>query len=134
MFHSKKADPSAVQGPIDILGKETKIEGALESKGNIRIDGTINGELKAEGKLMIASTGSVNGDIHCHDAEIAGIVKGNIYSSGLLKLAETAKIVGEIKFNKLDVDPGAVMDCSCSMINKDSENLTVVPKGESVAV
>lgn len=133
-MRSKKSNSKAVQGPIDILGKETKIEGALESKGNIRIDGTINGELKAEGKLMIASTGTVNGDVHCHDAEIAGVVRGNVYSSGLLKISETAQLAGDIKFNQLDIEPGAQLECHCTMVTKDSENLKVVPSRENIAV
>ena len=51
---------------INIIGIGTKITGDVNSNGDIRVDGSLNGKLITKGKVVIGETGKVKGEISCN--------------------------------------------------------------------
>jgi cytoskeletal protein CcmA (bactofilin family) len=97
------------------IGTGTSIEGDIKSNGDIRIDGALVGTIQTKGRLVVGSTGSIEGDIVCQNALIEGSVKGKITVHELLSLKSTAKLSGDIITNKLAIEPGANFSGTCSM-------------------
>jgi cytoskeletal protein CcmA (bactofilin family) len=93
----------------------TSIEGHIKSDSNIRIDGKLKGTIQTRGKLVIGTSGNIEGDIVCENADIEGSFTGKIQVNGLLTLKNTAKLKGEIITGKLAIEPGAVFSGSCAM-------------------
>ena len=108
----KKTDPSSA---INMIGAGTVITGDIKSKGDIRVDGSLNGSIETEGKVVVGQGGIVEGDVVCKDADIAGVLKAKISVSQLLSLKSSAKLNGDIVTNKLSIEPGASFTGSCSM-------------------
>jgi cytoskeletal protein CcmA (bactofilin family) len=102
-------------GSINLIGVGTTINGEIKSNGDVRIDGSLVGSVNTKGKVVIGSTGSVEGEIFCQNADISGAIKGNITVSELLALKATANLKGEITTNKLSIEPGANFSGACSM-------------------
>lgn len=100
---------------VNIIGQGTSILGDINSNGDIRIDGTLKGSIKTEGKVVLGKEGIVEGDVVCQNADISGTIKAKITVSNLLSLKETAKLNGDIVTNKLSIEPGAEFTGSCSM-------------------
>jgi len=100
---------------VNIIGQGTSILGDINSNGDIRVDGTLKGSIKTEGKVVLGKEGIVEGDVICQNADISGIIKAKITVSNLLSLKETAKLKGDIVTNKLSIEPGAEFTGSCSM-------------------
>ena len=100
---------------VNIIGQGTSILGDINSNGDVRIDGTLKGSIKTEGKVVLGKEGVVEGDVVCQNADISGIIKAKITVSNLLSLKETAKLNGDIVTNKLSIEPGAEFTGSCSM-------------------
>lgn len=100
---------------INMVGNGTVINGDIQSKSDIRIDGTLKGSVKTEGKLVVGSSGVVEGDVVCSNADISGEIKAKITVSQLLALKSTSKLNGDIVTNKLSIEPGATFSGSCSM-------------------
>jgi cytoskeletal protein CcmA (bactofilin family) len=50
-------------GSINIIGVGTEINGDLSTKGDIRIDGKIVGDVTSKAKVVIGLTGEVLGNI-----------------------------------------------------------------------
>ena len=100
---------------VNIIGQGTSILGDINSNGDIRVDGTLKGSIKTEGKVVLGKEGIVEGDVMCQNADISGIIKAKITVSNLLSLKETAKLNGDIVTNKLSIEPGAEFTGSCSM-------------------
>jgi cytoskeletal protein CcmA (bactofilin family) len=98
-----------------LIGAGTVIEGDVTTSGDIRIDGSLTGSIKVKGKLVIGISGSVDGEVHCQNADISGTMKGKITVSELLSLKASAKLIGDIITNKIAVEPGATFSGSCSM-------------------
>lgn len=105
-----EAPPSA-----NLIQSGTIITGDVESNGNIRIDGTLNGTVTAGGKVILGSTGSVEGEINCINADIEGHVHGVLRIKELLALKATAVVIGELSVSKLSIEPGARFTGTCSM-------------------
>ena len=57
---------------INMVGNETIINGDIQSKSDIRIDGILKGSVKTKGKLVVGSSGVVEGDVVCENADVSG--------------------------------------------------------------
>ena len=108
----RKTDPSSA---INMIGAGTVITGDIKSKGDIRVDGSLNGSIDTEGIVVVGQGGIVEGDVICKDADIAGVLKAKISVSQLLSLKSSAKLNGDIITNKLSIEPGASFTGACSM-------------------
>jgi cytoskeletal protein CcmA (bactofilin family) len=94
----------------NIIGKGTTITGEVETIGNIRIDGTVIGNINSQAKIALGLTSEIKGHIFAQNAEIAGKVIGNIYVNDVLILKTTAEIKGDIFALKAIVEAGAKID------------------------
>ncbi|HAF30491.1 MAG TPA: cell shape determination protein CcmA [Bacteroidales bacterium] len=113
---------------INLIGAGTEITGDVNSNGDIRIDGTLTGNLKTAGKVVIGETGKINGEIECKNSEVLGEIHGKIKVSELLSLKATSKIFGDIVTKKLAIEPGSRFTGNCKM-GEESQNVrTEEPK------
>ncbi len=116
MAKQKETDHTA----INLVGSGTTIKGEIESKGDIRVDGKIIGEVRSKGKIVVGETGVVEGDLYCANAEFSGKLEGKADVSELLSLKASAVFRGDIITNKLSIEPGAKFSGTCSM---DQDNI-----------
>jgi cytoskeletal protein CcmA (bactofilin family) len=100
---------------INLVGNGTVIKGDIRANGDMRIDGTVIGSVHAKGKVVIGTTGNVEGEISCQSADFSGTVKAKITVTDLLIMKATAQVTGELKVGKLAIEPGAKYSGNCSM-------------------
>ena len=112
---------------INLIAQGTRIHGDIYSSGDIRVDGTIEGNIDSKAKIVVGSQGRVEGQIIGKNADISGHVQGTIKIAEVLFLKSTAKITGDISTNKLIVESGAQFNGSCSMGNPGQIN----PNGQA---
>jgi cytoskeletal protein CcmA (bactofilin family) len=105
---------------INLISIGTDITGDIKSNGDIRIDGSLTGNLNTKGKVVIGATGKVKGEIICKNSEVAGIIEGKIAVGQLLNLKASSKIHGDIATSKLSIEPGAVFSGNCKMSDTDT--------------
>jgi cytoskeletal protein CcmA (bactofilin family) len=105
---------------INLISNGTDITGDVKSNGDIRIDGTLSGNLNTKGKVVIGPTGKVTGEVICKNSEVSGIVEGKITVGQLLNLKASSKILGDIVTSKLSIEPGAKFTGTCKMSDSDS--------------
>jgi cytoskeletal protein CcmA (bactofilin family) len=103
------------QPNINIVSAGSVFTGTLKSKSDLRVSGTIDGEIQAESKCIVAESGLVKGDLITKEADIAGTVQGELKVSNRLILRASAKIIGDIQTKVLMVEEGAHIDGSCKM-------------------
>ncbi len=100
---------------INLLAIGTEITGDINSNGDIRIDGTLVGNIITKGKVVIGETGKVKGEIKCKNSDVSGSIEGKIVVSQLLSLKVTANVNGDIQTNKLAIEPGSKFTGNCNM-------------------
>ena len=97
------------------LAKGTTITGDIISDGDFRIEGTVQGNVKTSGKVVIGRTGIINGTLKSTNADIEGKFSGKLFLSDTLSLKSSAHVEGEVIVGKLAVEPGATFNATCSM-------------------
>ncbi len=117
MFTTKEEKKAAeeISNSSNVIGKGTILEGNIETFGNIRIEGRINGNIKSKSKIVLGHSSHIDGNVTAQNADIEGSVKGKIEISEMLVLKASANVHGDISTGKLVVEPGAVFNGSCKM-------------------
>jgi len=100
---------------VNMISEGTKVTGALHTKNDIRVAGKVDGEATSEGKLILTSTGHIEGDINAVDADIAGKVDGELRISNKLIMRKSALVTGDIYTKVILVEEGAQIDGSFKM-------------------
>lgn len=113
---------SAPPDQINIIGNGTRIEGTIDTEHNLRIGGELDGDVESTGKLMIAESGRVDGEVHAASADVAGELDGEIRVDGLLVLRSSAVIRGDVRTEKLVIEDGAVFTGHCTMTSGGAEH------------
>lgn len=106
---------------INLISNGTEISGDIKSQGDIRIDGSLIGNLVTKGKVVIGNTGKVKGEVTCKNSEVSGEVEGKISVSELLTLKISCFINGDIITNKLSIEPGARFTGNCNMNDNEQK-------------
>ncbi|QRM88749.1 polymer-forming cytoskeletal protein [Lacinutrix sp. WUR7] len=117
MFSDNKKDKKAYENSSsqNIIAKGTNIVGDFSSEGDLRIDGTIEGNLTTPGKIVVGKSGVIKGTLNGSDAYFEGKFSGNLTLTGTLTLKSSAHIEGEVVLGKLEVEPGATFNVNCVM-------------------
>jgi cytoskeletal protein CcmA (bactofilin family) len=118
MFKTKnKTDmqqPTSGNGTT-LISAGTKLKGDISSSSDLRIDGTVLGNIHSTAKIVIGSSGIVEGDISGNQADIVGKVSGNIHTKELLQLRGESVVTGNLFAGKLQVEPSATFNGQCHM-------------------
>ncbi|CAA0217419.1 polymer-forming cytoskeletal protein [Tenacibaculum maritimum] len=114
---SKEAKKSGDKKIVErnIIGKNTKIIGDIISEGDFRLDGTLEGTIKTDGRVIIGNDGYIKGKVECANADIEGKFSGELIVSNTLSIKSNANITGDVIISKLSVEPGATFNATCSM-------------------
>jgi len=103
-----------------LIGAGTSMKGDITSNGDLRIDGTLVGNIHCSAKVVIGANGVVQGDINGQQADIMGKVTGTITVKDLLQLKGGSHLSGNIKAAKLQIEPTANFNGECHMIGAAS--------------
>ncbi len=102
----------------NLITSGTVIKGDITCNGDMRIDGVLEGNLSAKGKIVVGKNGDVKGEIDCQNCDVEGNVNGKLTIKDLLSLRATAKFFGDIIASKLAIEPGAIFTGTCKMTNE----------------
>ena len=99
-----------------LLGPGTIIEGIIEFKDTVRIEGNVNGKISSdEGTVIIGETAEVHGEIKVSVAIIRGAVKGNIEARKRIEVYPPGRIEGDIQSPAVMIQSGVIFNGNCSM-------------------
>ena len=98
-----------------LIGSGTTLKGDISSNSDLRIDGTVIGNIHSSAKVVIGANGVVEGDISGNQADIIGKVTGNIKAKDLLQLRGDSIVTGNLYAEKLQVEPSATFNGQCHM-------------------
>ncbi len=87
------------------IGTDCIIDGSIETVGELRIEGTVRGTLRA-GTCVIAASGRVEGEVIADDVIVLGRVIGPLQASHV-HLQPGAVVEGDISSDTIAIDTGA---------------------------
>lgn len=93
-----------------IIGPFSDFSGNMETGGFTRVDGSIRGNVKAKGRVIIGERARVKGNITGTNITVGGVVYGNIISNGHLVILSTAVVIGDIITRRIQADDGSFIN------------------------
>lgn len=109
---------SAGEHGLSILAKGMRFVGELVTDGVVKIEGTVEGTVRAEGQVLVAKDGVVKGDIYTKEAVIGGEVNGAIYADYRLEAQSTSVITGDVNTPRVLVHDGGKLNGRIDMSGK----------------
>lgn len=92
---------------------------SLISENDIRIDGSVSGDILCEGKLVLGPKGAIIGDVVCRNADVSGSITGNVTAGDIFTLTDSGVLRGNMRSAKLCVEKGATFEGECGIISAD---------------
>ena len=100
---------------VAFVGHEVQFSGVLTYKGNVRIDGTFEGEIETEDTLFIGEQANVKAQIHAGAVIASGRITGDITAVQRVELKSPATIDASITTPKLSMDNGVIFNGKITM-------------------
>jgi len=97
------------------LGPRDRVVGLLYIEGDLRVAGTIEGELEATGDVDIDETANVKASVAGQDVSIRGHVKGPVTAKKRLVVGKSGTLTGDVRVARLVIQDGARFSGNVSM-------------------
>ena len=97
------------------LGPRDTLHGRLEIHGDLKVAGTVEGELKASGDVLVDSTANVQASIEGANVNVRGQVNGSVTARRRLTLGGSGRLNGDVKVARLTVEDGATLNGNVTM-------------------
>ncbi|MGF1643558.1 MAG: polymer-forming cytoskeletal protein [Thiotrichales bacterium] len=115
-----------------VIGKATTIKGDLTFSGNLHVEGTIVGNIKAdsdsESTLVLDEDGMVQGDVSVPNVIINGSVEGDIFSTNHAELLPKARIKGNFYYNLVEMAIGSEVNGNLVHRKEEQSSVQYLPK------
>jgi cytoskeletal protein CcmA (bactofilin family) len=115
MSRDRGASVSPPEQVISIIGQGMTVVGDCDTDGAVRVEGTVQGNIRAGKAVVVGKEGVVNGDIFTQDAVIGGAVSGTLRAASRLEVQATSRIEGEILAERMQLEEGAILNGSVQM-------------------
>jgi len=101
---------------ISIITRHCKMEGHLDFKGHLIVEGTIDGVIQAE-SIFTEKDSHLTAKVHATSCSIAGFFEGDI-EANMLTLLKSANVKGDIRCCTLIIDEGAIFNGNVKFISQ----------------
>jgi cytoskeletal protein CcmA (bactofilin family) len=132
MARDRENSATPPESVISIIGPGMTIVGDCETDGTVRVEGSVEGSIKAGKAVVVGKQGRVSGDVSTQDAVISGRVEGTLRAASRLELQATCQIDGEIHTRRMQLEEGAVLNGTVHMSSDASPaDAAAKPDGSS---
>jgi len=107
--------PNTYEGTVSVIGAGLKITGDVESSGVIKVEGTVEGNIRGARQLFLGKGGTIRGDLHASEIVLAGTVVGTVSASDRCEIQGSSAIHGDIYTKSIVVLEGAVINGTVRM-------------------
>ena len=110
-----KNDDTSNGAGISVIAVGTVIEGEVTMPGDLRLDGTILGNINSDAKVMMGEQGKIKGNVTTRSSGIKGEFEGELKVREKLHIHSSARIEGTIHTKTLIVENGAQIIGNCNV-------------------
>jgi len=118
MFKSKGLHNMASNDKVDsVIGANSMVKGDLHSRGTLRIDGSVEGNIRADASVIVGEKGMVKANITASQVIIGGTVHGNVHGKERVEVLSTGRMYGDVTTaaSKFIVAEGVIFEGRCTM-------------------
>jgi len=114
--HRTEAPAGTGTGTSSItLGPRDVLVGKLTVDGDIRVQGTREGELTATGDVNVENQGTVKAPVEGRNVSVRGTLSGDVTAREKLVVAGSGIVTGNVKVARLAIEDGATLNGNVTM-------------------
>ena len=106
---------AAGDGAMSIVAQGMKVVGDIESNGVVKIEGLVEGTVRAARQVLLGRQGEVKGDVHARDVVVGGRIDGSIVASERVEIQGTSSVNGDIYTKSIVVLEGGKINGAVRM-------------------
>lgn len=127
------ASPALLPPPAGtVIGTDIALTGSLTGRGDVCIEGKLDGEMRIDGALFVAEGAVVNAAVSATSIKIAGCVTGNVHARKV-EITSTGKVYGDLDVQSLLIGEGAVYEGRSKMAaDHESSQIAAFQPDDSV--
>lgn len=103
-----------------LIGSSSSVKGEIQSKGTLRIDGSVEGDMAADW-VVIGEKALIKGNITARGIVVGGRVEGNLRAKEIVEIRNKGQVYGEISTSKLTIAEGGIFEGRSSMQKEESK-------------
>jgi cytoskeletal protein CcmA (bactofilin family) len=107
----------SISEDVSIISNGVRIDGNLVSRGNVRIDGSVTGNITVDGNLTVGEASQLNGEVKAKNVTMSGKLTGKIFAEEKLKLEAKSVLKGDLTTKYLVIEEGAYFEGNSQMNN-----------------
>ena len=120
MGKGKKRKPTKVDS---LIGQHSRVLGDIQFGGGLHVDGTIKGNVSADGDdqatLTLSDRGTIEGEVRVPYLILNGLVNGDVYANEHIELAASARVEGNVYYALIEMAMGAEVNGKLVRIVED---------------
>ena len=90
-----------------VLGRGTRVRGRIQGDGDLRVEGTVEGDIAISGELLIDEGAEIQGNVDAAVVTISGAITGDVASRGGIVVRASAKVSGNMGSPEVTLEEGA---------------------------
>lgn len=94
--------------PCSVLARELRAFGRIDTAGEVRIYGTVKGDVCAS-RVVLHADGFVEGNLAAQEIVLEGTIRGRVFALSVV-IEDTAMIQGNVFHHELTMAAGAKLD------------------------
>lgn len=114
--------PVQVTSTVGIVIPGIIVKGEILGKGDIKIEGVVEGKINLEGLVSVSSKGEVKGEIAAINVAVAGRVEGNVTAREKAEIQPSGQVQGDISAARIIVAEGAQINGSVKITKGTSSS------------
>lgn len=118
---------------VVMLGPRDRLIGELYIEGNLRVSGTLEGQIEATGDVDVTEAAMVKATVAGREVNVSGQVNGAVTASKKLVIGRSGSIVGDVRVPRLIMQDGASLSGNVSMGPKVAAEFAQAAAAEAAA-
>ena len=128
----QRQEPPPEEGTADtIVGPQSYFTGTFRSEKDLRIEGTLEGEIDCRGTVIVAKDATLSATVRARNIEIAGSVTGDVFIEERLHLRSSGEMRGQSHAASFIVEEGGYFEGEMKMGAPDQAEWPTIGSGSS---
>ena len=128
----QRQEPPQEEGTADtIVGPQSYFTGTFRSEKDLRVEGTLEGEIDCRGTVIVAKDATLSATVRARNIEIAGSVTGDVFIEERLHLRSSGEMRGQSHAASFIVEEGGYFEGEMKMGAPDQAEWPTIGSGSS---
>lgn len=125
---ARRGDPAG----LTIIAAGTTIVGDVGSEGIVKVEGIVQGTVRAGSQILVAPGASIRGDVFAPEIVAGGEIHGTVHADDRVEIQSGAMVHGDIQTQRLLIAEGGRINGQISM-EQSGERAAEAREGSNVS-